>query len=236
MKAVLFDLDGTLLPMDQDKFIKKYFREISTYLAVNGGYEPKAFMDAMWQGIGAMMKNDGTKSNEEAFWQVFKCIYGEEKIRQDFSLFERFYEEKFSETKSECFYTDKSKKLVDYLKSKNIIVVLATNPVFPVIATNTRMGWVDLKPADFSIVTTYENIGYCKPNPMYYTEIANRLGIEPKDCLMVGNDVFDDMVAEASGMDVFLLTDCLINSKSQDYSKYPQGNFDDLISYINSKI
>ena len=236
IKAVLFDLDGTLLPMDQDKFIKRYFKELTTYLFVNGGYEPTKFMESMNKSIGAMMKNDGTKTNEEAFWQVFSSIYGAEKVKSDMLIFERFYLEKFANTNEECFYTDKSRQVVDYLKSKGITVALATNPVFPPIATETRMGWVDLKPEDFAVVTTYDNIGYCKPNPKYYTEIAEELGVSPNECLMVGNDVSDDMSAQEAGMDVFLLTDCLINSKGADCSSFPQGSFDDLVDYVNSKI
>ena len=144
IKAVLFDLDGTLLPMDQDKFIKRYFKELTAYLAINGGYEPMKFMESMNKSIGAMIKNDGTKTNEEAFWQVFSSIYGAEKVKSDMLIFERFYLEKFSNTKEECFYTDLSRQVVDYLKSKGVPVALATNPVFPPIATETRMGWVGL--------------------------------------------------------------------------------------------
>lgn len=36
----------------------------------------------------------------------------------------------------------------------------------------------------------------------------------PKNVLMVGNDVRDDMSAADVGMKVFLLTDCLINKKN----------------------
>ena len=231
-KAVLFDLDATLLPMDQDKFIKKYFKEISAFMYKNGGYEPKQFLNAMGMGIKAMMLNDGTKTNEYAFWTAFASIYGEDRVKGDMPLFERFYEERFSETKSECSYTTWSRKIVDYLKDKGITCVLATNPVFPCVATNARMGWVDLKPSDFELVTTYENVGFCKPNPKYYLDIAKRIGISPEECLMVGNDVSDDMCAKLAGMDVFLLTDCLINPKNEDISKYTKGNFEDLFAYL----
>lgn len=232
LRAVLFDLDATLLPMDQNRFIEKYFKEISSFMMINGGYEPKDFMQSMWHGIKAMMLNDGTKTNEEAFWAVFEKIYGKERIEKDYPLFERFYEEKFSLTKSECAFTEWSKKIVDYLNENGICVVLATNPVFPPIATNTRMSWVGLCPSDFKLVTTYDNIGYCKPNPNYYLEIARKIGIEPKDCLMVGNDTSDDMSAKLAGMDVFLLTDCLINTKNIDINSYPNGGFVELFDYI----
>lgn len=232
IKAVLFDLDGTLLPMNQDNFIKKYFAEISAFLYKHGGYEPEWFIKSMWLGIKAMITNDGTKTNEEAFWAVFSQIYGKDKVERDMPLFERFYEERFINTKTECGYTDYSLKIVEYLKENGIKPVLATNPVFPTVATNARMGWVDLKPDDFELVTTYENIGFCKPNPKYYLDIAKRIGVDPQDCLMVGNDVSDDMTAALCGMEVFLLTDCLINTKNEDISRYPSGGFEELFNYI----
>lgn len=236
IKAVLFDLDGTLLPLDQDLFIKLYFKEITEYLVKNGGYDPEAFMKAMWQGIGAMINNDGSQTNEEAFWAVFSKLFGEERVKKDYPVFERFYIERFSNTKTASKNTVWSKRIVDFLKKREKAVVLATNPVFPSIATNNRMGWVGLAPNDFDLVTTYESIGYCKPNPHYYTEIAKRIGVLPSECLMVGNDVSDDMIAATVGMDVFLLTDCLINSKNEDISKYPNGDFEQLFQYIKAKI
>ena len=46
---------------------------------------------------------------------------------------------------------------------------------------------------------------------------------------MVGNDVSEDMeAASAAGMQVFLLTDCLINRKERDIRVYPNGGFDEL--------
>jgi FMN phosphatase YigB (HAD superfamily) len=56
----------------------------------------------------------------------------------------------------------------------------------------------------------------------------------PEDCLMVGNDATEDMIAQTIGMKVFLLTDCLINKNNLDLSGYPQGNFDSLLDYIQS--
>lgn len=236
IKAVLFDLDGTLLPLDQDLFIKLYFKEITEYLVENSGYDPDMFVKTMWQGIGAMIKNDGSQTNEEAFWAAFSQAFGKERVEKDYPIFERFYIERFPNTKSACGYTEYSKKIIEYLKEKGIITALATNPVFPSVATVTRMGWVGLDPDDFKLVTTYENIGYCKPNPKYYLKVAKEIGVLPSECLMVGNDVSDDMVATAIGMDVFLLTDCLINSKNEDISIYPNGNFEQLFEYIKIKI
>ena len=234
LKAVLFDLDGTLLPMDQDFFIKNYFGSISKYLEPYG-YKPEELIKAIWQGTGAMIKNNGSRSNEEAFWDAFVKIYGEDCLK-DAEHFDRFYVEKFDNLKSVCGYNPKAKELVDSLKAKGIKRVLATNPIFPSIATKKRVRFAGLDVEDFEFFTAYENIGCSKPNLSYYKEVLSRAGLDAADCLMVGNDVSDDMVAAKLGMKVFLLTDCLINKDNEDISKYPNGGFDELSEYINTLI
>ena len=106
---------------------------------------------------------------------------------------------------------------------------MATNPIFPAVATESRIRWAGLTPADFELYTTYENIGFCKPNPAYYLEIANRLNVVPEECLMVGNDVTEDMVARSVGMHGFLLTDCLINKERKDINQFRRGSFEQLM-------
>lgn len=232
LKAVLFDLDGTLLPMDQDVFVKAYFGGISQKLAPYG-YNPKELIAAIWQGTGAMIKNKGDKTNEQVFWDAFKAIYGEECLK-DTPYFDKFYEENFDDVKSVCGFNPKSAETVKALKAKGIRVILATNPIFPRIATEKRIRWAGLEPEDFELFTSYENINCSKPNLMYYKEILSRTGLSAEDCLMVGNDVGDDMVAESLGLKVFLLTDCLINKAETDISAYPNGSFDDLNVYIDN--
>lgn len=232
LKAILFDLDGTLLPMDQDVFVKTYFGAISKKLAQRG-YDPKELVSVIWQGTGAMIKNDGTNTNETVFWNTFKNIYGENYIK-DLPYFDKFYEENFDDIKSVCSFNPKAAETVYALKDMGFRVILATNPIFPKIATEKRIAWVGLKPNDFEFFTTYENICYSKPNLKYYEEILNRAGLKAEECLMVGNDVGDDMVAENLGIKVFLLTDCLINKDDVDINKYPNGSFDSLMTYINS--
>lgn len=232
LKAVFFDLDGTLLPMDMDVFIKSYFGAISQKLA-QYGYDPKELVSVIWQGTGAMIKNDGKKTNEEVFWDTFVSFYGEDKLK-DTVHFDKFYVENFDDLKSVCGFNPKAAETVNELKSKNLRLILATNPLFPSMATEKRTRFAGLEPEDFEFFTSYENIGYCKPNPKYYEDILKRTCLNAEDCLMVGNDVGDDMIAENLGFKVFLLTDCLINNTDEDINKYPNGNFDDLLKYINT--
>jgi hypothetical protein len=49
---------------------------------------------------------------------------------------------------------------------------------------------------------------------------------------MVGNDVDEDMVAETLGMQVYLITDCMINKHGKDISVYNRGSFEDLAGFL----
>lgn len=231
LKAILFDLDGTLLPMDLNQFMKAYFGGLSKRLAPHG-YEPKLLIDGIWAGTAAMVKNDGKKSNEEVFWDTFSSLHGE-KVRGDIGYFDAFYREDFDGVKTVCGFDENAAKTVKELKQRGYKVVLATNPIFPSIATEKRMKWAGLNKEDFEFFTTYENSKYCKPNPDYYRDILERLGLKGEECLMVGNDVVEDMVARTLGMKVFLLTACLINKNGEDISVYPHGDFDDLMKAID---
>lgn len=230
--TILFDLDGTLLPMDQDEFTKGYFKLLATKLAPYG-YEPKQLIDAVWAGTYAMVKNGGNCLNEEAFWKKFTQIYGE-KAQNDEPIFREFYEKEFQAARKFCGYNPKAFETVQKLKQAGFRVVLATNPLFPAVATESRIRWAGLEPTDFELYTTYENTCYCKPNPDYYRDLLKRLDVSPSECLMVGNDVTEDMVAVTVGIHVFLLTDCLINKENKDISVYPHGNFDTLLTYIQT--
>lgn len=228
--TVLFDLDGTLLPMDQDAFMKKYFGLLAAKLAPHG-YEPKELIDAIWSGTRAMVKNTGERTNEEAFWADFAGHYGED-VKKDIPIFDAFYRTDFAGVQAACGFAPQAAQIVHSLKSRGIRVILATNPLFPAIATESRIRWAGLEPEDFTWYTTYENANYCKPNPDYYRQILNHAGVLPEQCLMVGNDVAEDMVARSLGMQVFLLTDCLINKVGEDIDQYPHGDFDALAEFL----
>ena len=232
IKLVLFDLDGTLLPMDQDKFLRAYFGGLAKKLAPHG-YDPEKLIGAIWAGTAAMVKNDGTQTNEAVFWEKFCAYFGPE-ARSDEPVFTDFYEKEFQQVRAVCGYDPAAAETVRLLKARGLRVALATNPLFPAIATHSRIRWAGLQPEDFELVTTYENSCFCKPNLRYYEEICRRLGVSPGECLMVGNDVSEDMVTREIGMRVYLLTECLINKSGTDISAYPNGDLPGLISCIEA--
>lgn len=229
--TILFDLDGTLLPMDQDKFAGAYVKGL-TIAAEPAGYSPMILGTAIMAGTAAMVKNNGEKTNEEVFWDTLERTYGES-VKNDIHLFDEFYATDFQKIKDVCGFEPKATELIRYIKEKGFRVALATNPLFPSVATESRIRWAGLNPNDFELYTTYETSRYCKPNLDYYREVLSQLGVSPEECLMVGNDAHEDMIAEKLGIKVFLLTDCLINKNNADISRYPQGSFDELFAFID---
>ena len=231
IKAILFDLDGTLLPMDQEQFIKGYFKTLSETLAPYG-YDSKLLIQGIMYGVNEMIKNDGQQSNEIVFWQSFSQLF-DYPVISDTSVFNAYYQKEFNVLQSICGFQPSAQVVVDWAKRNGYKIVLATNPIFPQVATFNRIQWAGLNANDFIYITSYENIGFCKPNPAYYLDIANKIGCKPEECLMIGNDVKEDMVARQIGMHVFLLTDCLINTEEKDISTYPHGDFETLMNYLN---
>ena len=230
IKTVLFDMDGTLLPMDVKKIEKLYFKTLAMKLAPRG-YDPTKLIGGVLAGLDAMIANDGSVTNEVAFWRVFSRLFGE-KAYNDVPAFDEYYRTDFVAAKEACGFNPKAAATVQKLNTRGVKSVLATNPLFPPVAQLARISWAGLSETDFAYITHYENSHYCKPNIKYYEEIVQKLGLNPTECLMVGNDVNEDMIAAQLGMKVFLVTDCLLNPDGKDISVYPHGNFDGLTKYL----
>ena len=226
--TVLFDLDGTLLPMDQEHFVKMYFGLLAKTLAKE---DPEALIKGIWIGTKAMMTNDGSKTNEDAFWDTYCALLDADRATHEPAL-QSFYENEFEMARSSCGCDPRAARTIALVKSKGLKAVLATNPIFPRVATQARSRWAGLNLDDFELYTTYEDYSHCKPNPLYFQEVLDKLGLTPEECLMVGNDAEEDTAAAKLGIQVFLLTDCLINRKGVDIEAYPHGGFDDLMAYI----
>ena len=232
LKLIMFDLDGTILSMDQDEFIKTYFKELVKSVA-HLGYEPNFIIDSVWSGCRAINSNNGTRLNKDVFWDKMKQIFGD-RTEEISKAFDNYYKTTFDSVRRVSVKDEKAIELVKRLKSQGYKIALATSPLFPSIATEQRIGWAGLTPNDFDLYTTYENSTYSKPNLDYYKEIMDSFNVSPDECIMVGNDVDEDMVVAELGVKVFLLTDHLLNRHDKDISKYPRGSFKDLEEYFDS--
>jgi len=230
MNTFLFDLDGTLLPLREDEFIEIYMTGLLKKM-ITAGMSKEKFAQALWGGIDVMRKNTGKMTNESVFWGTFGKILDID-YKPIEALFLEYYINDFSEIKKATTYTPLAAECINTLKDKGYQMILATNPLFPKVATYQRIKWAGLKPEDFLFVTTIENSYYSKPNLNYYQDILDKFHLKPQDCIMVGNDVEEDMIASKLGIDVFLVKDCLVNRLNKDSSIYKQGKLEDLLEFI----
>lgn len=234
LDTILFDLDGTLLSMDQDEFVQRYFGRLCEVMGQQG-WDPEKLQRIVWAGTKAMLGNDGGQTNEECFWRLFEQLAGCRREQAEAS-FVRFYENEFQEIGRLITPAAEAVQAVRQLRKRGFRVVLATNPLFPRIATVSRVRWAGLAPEDFDWITTYENSHYCKPAPAYYEEVLAAVGSRAENCLMVGNDTEDDMSAGKLGMQVYLATDHLVDIKGYGIDPFPHGSLNEFLQKISDEI
>lgn len=208
IKTILFDLDGTLLPMNEDEFTKGYFGLLCKRLAPLA-YDKDTLIKAIWAGTKQMVKNDGSKTNEQVFWDCFAEIYGKDKLK-DKAEFDNFYLSDFKKSQAFCGENKYAKEIVEIARSKGLKTILASNPVFPKDGMVTRLGFVGLTEKDFDYISSYENSHYSKPNPKFYQEILDNNNLKADEVIMFGNSESEDYEpATACGIKCYLVGDCI---------------------------
>lgn len=231
-QAIFFDLDGTLLPMDQEVFTKGYFKALSSVLCPLGP-APDALVAAVWEGTKAMVKNNGSRKNRDVFWECFSNSLGfhVSKLRP---VTDRFYTNEFHSARSFTEENPLAPEAVRLARQKARKVILATNPIFPLDGQISRLSWIGLKPEDFDLITSYESDSYCKPNPMYFTSICERMGLTPSQCLMIGNDELEDMYAGTqAGLACYLVQNWAILNREHPW-KGEKGSFEEMVEMLKS--
>lgn len=229
IKNIFFDLDGTLLQMNLNEFEKTYLDLLCDYF-----YEiPKdKFIKALYEGIKAMYKNTGERSNEEVF--NLALDNNEIDIKKYEDKFKDFYEHEFKKVKKVCKDPLISKRIIDTLKNKGYTICIATNPLFPKSATIQRLSWVGIDESDVSFITTYENSSYTKPNPNYYYELLNKLNLKSEETIMFGNDVNEDGASMKAGIQTMLVSDCLVNTLNLPTENFQIGTLEDVLNFCLS--
>ncbi|MDO4179644.1 MAG: HAD family hydrolase [Phascolarctobacterium sp.] len=235
MKAVFFDLDGTLLFVEIYAFMQEYTRKVTKKFSAKG-YDPQVFTKKFWDASIALMQCDGSKLCSETFWDTWCQLFEKTDYTEDEKIFEDFYNNEWKELR-ELFikYNPDAVRAVEICRKKGLKVVLATNPVFPPLATDQRMSWTGLAPEMFDYVTYYDNSHYTKSDTNYYLELCEKLDLKPEDVLMVGNDTRDDMNCIDVGLHGFLLTNEYCYDRGNiDIEKIPHGDFKQLLKYLEN--
>ena len=232
-KAIFFDLDGTLLPMDVDHFLRGYFESLAK-CAAQHGYNPQDMCECVGKAVNyvAYGKEPGTL-NSEVFWSNFRQLWGPVSFREE-AFFETFYETTYNEIAEGCQANPAAARAINALKAKGYPLYLTTMPLFPQIAVEKRLEWAGVDPGAFEYITCYDNSTAVKPSHHYYLENIARVGLDPSNILMVGNNTKEDLVAMELGLDGYLVTDYLINPNDYDIDQVKHGSLADFADFAES--
>lgn len=204
IKAILFDLDNTLILFDEVKFFKAYIKKVAPLMS--DIVSPNILWQLVLKAIKAVLHNNGILTNKEVFFSVFtKGI--QDRSEEIWNRFEQFYKNEFDHLKSLVTVNKGISEIFSALTNKKMKIVIASNPFWPSSAMEKRMSWAGLNKEQVHLITHMENMHYCKPRVEYYEEICSKIMIDPTDCLMVGDDPVNDMVAGKIGIKTFLVTD-----------------------------
>lgn len=222
LKAVLFDLDNTLILFNEEKFVTAYFPLIAGKFS--DVLPADRFAEKLLHATLELHKNDGSRINREAFIQAF-CNDIPLSADEIWNRFDDFYMNDLDDFQKMVVKTESTHNVFNYARERGLKIVIATNPIWPLVAQMKRLSWVGLDEFEIALVTHIDNMAFCKPQLGYYRQICSLIDEKPEDCLMVGNDPANDMVAAKIGMKTYLTVDSLDHvEKPLAYSKQVIGN------------
>lgn len=197
VRAVLFDLDGTLLPLNIDTFMPRYTA------AVVGAYQRALGVDvlpAIMSGVKKIFASDGERIVNDVYADSVSAELGQPRERL-MAIYEQFVAAEAPALQEGIAANPAARAAVEAARGAGKKTALATMPVFPRSFTRLRLAWSGVPAEHFEAITSLETSRYCKPHPGYFKETAAMIGVEPGECLMVGNDLLMDLEgAAAAGM------------------------------------
>lgn len=229
INTILFDLDGTLLPIELEDFQNVYLTALTRKFS--DLVEANALINMIMASTHKMVQNTDKVKNELVFMDSLKSFIGEDDLKVYQERFLDFYHNEFIALKNVIRPNLEIREAVSLLKEKGYDLIVATNPMFPQIAIEKRIEWAGFKPSEFIYMSTFEKNHYCKPNLDYYKEVLSDNQKLPHECMMVGNDPFEDLVASKLGLKTYLITNHLVqrdNSLKADYS----GEYHDFLAFV----
>ena len=204
LKAILFDLDNTLILFNENEFYDGYFERIADIF--RDIMPPDRFQERLKTATAGLLQNQGEVTNARFFMNVFAA--GIPDLQEElWQRFLRFYRTEFNSLERIVSLPESLHELFDHLMKTEIKLVLASNPIFPREVQLQRLAWAGLEHIPFYFITHIENMSFCKPRVEYYQQICRKIDEPPESCLMVGNDPVNDMVAARAGLRTYLTTD-----------------------------
>ncbi|MFX1286728.1 MAG: HAD family hydrolase [Promethearchaeota archaeon] len=201
--TLLFDLDNTLLLFDDQEFMQIYVKFIHQHFEKE---EPDLFkfMELFLASTNKMTEKEPLElDNLTKFAVDFESRIGVSHS-EIVNRFRYFYETDFEQVCRIMKAHPIAKSLLT-LASKYFLLVAATNPLFPAIANEKRMSIGGLDIVNWFEITSADDYHFAKPHLEFYEELLNRIGKKPSECMIIGDDPINDMVAGKLGIKTFLV-------------------------------
>ncbi len=228
IKAIFFDLDGTLTLMDKEIFMKNYIGLLAPRFS--SLISPEKFAKQMSSSLKVMLNEPQEgKTNFQTFITDFTKGTG---LTQStiWPIFEDFYKQEFPDLRCLVKLSPYGNEVVEVAKSEGYLIGIGANPVMPLIAMEERVRWAELSPEIFNLIPSIETSHYCKPHPKFFLEMAEKLNVKPQECLMVGNHPIEDLSALQVGMSTFY-----VGEMSEEVETTYHGDLAELLHLLKER-
>ncbi len=230
VRAIFFDLDGTLLEVEMKKFIPAYLSTLSGYF--EDKVDRRTFAQVLTATTFALLRSDdGSRTNEEMLIEAVGVYLGINRTQFEQRL-AAFFQEGMAQLAELVTALPMAREILACCFARDLKVVVATNPVFPRPLVDARLHWGNLHDFPFDLVTSYENSRYCKPNVRYFQDLLEQFGLQPHQCVMVGNDTEHDLAARQAGIPTFLADTWLIDRQQGDFTTDFRGGHEELLQFV----
>lgn len=213
VSTLLFDLDGTLVRMERRGLELRFVLRAMWRFA--GAIPPWRFRKALYGAIDLMQSHDTPRTNHEVVMD--ELARHSRKSREDLERRARLLVSRdFAALADRFSPVPRARETLLLARDLGYRLILATNPVWPLEAVKMRMAWGNIADVPFDFITNSEVMTRCKPQPAYYRELLARLELDPRECLMVGNDPRKDLPAKEAGIRTFLISEEAIDDPRLD--------------------
>ena len=193
IKAVLLDLDNTLLRNPDRQWVAAFRQQWDRHFAERYGLRQAS--SALRNAIGSLNREPATyRANSDTMLDALslELPLAKEELTAAVAA---FYAIDYVRLKAITAPIALAAELVETLLEQNLLVAIATNPLFPEGATRERIDWAGLSgfESDFAFITHSENMRFSKPSAAYFAETVARVGVEPDETLLVGDSALNDI-------------------------------------------
>lgn len=192
IKAVLLDLDNTLLGNPDLAFATAFLKALNSFL-----HEKHQLTEAgnvFRAALHHALRED--RVDQSIQMRLLAQLTNSElrpKVGWDNAL-QAFYAEVYPQLLGYSSPFAEAEETLTRLQKLRLAQVIATNPLYPETAVRERLRWAGLSDREFALITHSGNMHFSKPNSAYFAEILARVGVEPDEALMVGDSLDKDIL------------------------------------------